>query len=945
MRWLVSCVGSALTLVACAPQTVDWTVEMGESVRSRAVLVELSVLEGGCEGTTEVYAGVAEPGSSATESMALEPGRYGIRARARDVDCQYIAEACREVSLPAAELTLSLVETAGEESACAAGERCVAGACLGGELDAGLGDGCAGASEICDGLDNDCDGAADEGFDLDNDVDNCGACGTVCESPAGAPVCTAGRCGVMCPSGLGDCDGDPTNGCETDLASAAGHCGACGRACGVGVGCTAGACDDELIDLTVGDGFSCGVTGAGKVLCWGAEIGVTPGSPSALPVEVPGISGAVRIGAGRDHVCVALADGGARCWGLGRGGQLGDGTSENRPTAVDVLSLSDARVVAAGDADTCVTTSAEAVQCWGLNDQGQVGDGTMIDRRTPTQVALLSQAADVSVGRAHGCALRSNGEVRCWGANDRGQIGDGDMDTVQLGASAVLGVTDAIAVGVGRDHACVALAGGGARCWGDNASGQLGDGFTRSSNEPVDVESLADATGVSGGAAHTCATRASGAVACWGDNGAGQLGSGTTGDLLTPTDVVGVGDAVQVAAGVAHTCARSRRGGAWCWGDDSAGQLGRGGALIAPEPREVVGIRGAVGLASGADHVCARRLSGLLICWGENDGGEIGFSPLGDQRSPVVVDGPLADVRSVGLGSRHGCAVRETGGIVCWGQNGQGQLGDGTTTDAPTPIAVTGVSTATQVSAGGDQTCARLDDGGVRCWGANADGQLGDGTTIPSRVPVAVAGISDAVAVSVGTNHACALRLGGEVLCWGGNAQGQVGVGAASVRETVPRPVAGLAAIDEVSAGEDFTCARSGAGALWCWGTNADGQLGGGALGGTEPSPVAVSTLSDAVSLTAGVAHTCAVRRGGGVECWGRNSGGQLGDGLVASRGAPAATVPPIESAVSVVAGLDHSCARLAGGSVLCWGLNRFGQIGDGTADNAPAPSAVSGLP
>lgn len=240
----------------------------------------------------------------------------------------------------------------------------------------------------------------------------------------------------------------------------------------------------------------------------------------------------------------------------------------------------------------------------------------------------------------------------------------------------------------------------------------------------------------------------------------------------------------------------------------------------------------------------------------------------------------VSNAISVSAGYGHSCAVLNDGSVMCWGENGSGQLGDGTTVQyRSTATTVSGISNAVAVDVGtGQHTCAVLDTGAVKCWGYNGDGELGDGTLIDKTTPVTVAGISTAQAISVGTNHSCAKLSSGSIQCWGSNWMGQLGNGStmhSSSRSTTPVTVTGITNAASISTGAFHSCAALNTGTLSCWGRNNQGQLGNGTLS-NNATPVAVSGISTAQSVTAGNYHTCAVLEDGYAQCWGSNEHGLL---------------------------------------------------------------------
>ena len=296
----------------------------------------------------------------------------------------------------------------------------------------------------------------------------------------------------------------------------------------------------------------------------------------------------------------------------------------------------------------------------------------------------------------------------------------------------------------------------------------------------------------------------------------------------------------------------------------------------------------------------------------------------------------------VGAGNRFSCALRPDGFVRCWGRNTSGQLGDGTTIDRLTPVAVSGLANAIDITVGIAHACAVLADGTVRCWGNNSQGRLGDGTTIDRTTPVAVTGLSGVVGVS-SSFHNCALLNNGTVRCWGSNGIGQLGDGTSTARPT-PVQVVGLNDVVSVSTGNSHTCAVRADGTAWCWGRNDFGHLGNGTTSPFETTPQQVGGIINGVAITAGSEHACALLANGSVQCWGVNNAGQLGDGTQTNRSLPVAVGDLGTNAVAVSTGNGHSCALLADGSARCWGTNPQGQLGNGTTTVRTTPVQVVNL-
>lgn len=324
---------------------------------------------------------------------------------------------------------------------------------------------------------------------------------------------------------------------------------------------------------------------------------------------------------------------------------------------------------------------------------------------------------------------------------------------------------------------CVRSSIGDAYCFGLTT----GDGTVWSGDHAFPRRLLLDeVTDLSPGTYHGCAARADGTAHCWGVNDAGQLGVATPEEgYLAPQPVPGLTNIVSVAVSDGHSCAMTSGGRAYCWGTGFRGQLGDGRMMDTHMPSAVVGLTDAREIVAGALHTCARRATGGVVCWGWNDQGQVGSgTTYGDTRLPVaVVD--LDDAVAIGAGRSHTCALRATGGVVCWGANDRGQLGDGTTTGRTRPTPVSGV-TASVLAVGDHHACVvRATSNTVLCWGDNTRGQLAtDPSVLPMQsTPRLVGSLTAAADVATGGAHSCARLLNGEVRCWGSQGLGELGTG------------------------------------------------------------------------------------------------------------------------------------------------------------------------
>jgi alpha-tubulin suppressor-like RCC1 family protein len=392
--------------------------------------------------------------------------------------------------------------------------------------------------------------------------------------------------------------------------------------------------------------------------------------------------------------------------------------------------------------------SVAAIAAWRPIPSAAAAATRSVRSASPTALAVAG-------GGYHTCLLTGTGGVECWGNNFYGELGDGQscgggppLPPDCPAPVSVSGLTSGVvAVTAGEDHSCALTSGGGVKCWGLNAYGQLGDGTTTDRHTPVDVSGLTSGVvAIAAGQEHTCAVTSAGGAKCWGLNDSGQLGDGTQTDRHVPVDVSGLATGVAaLSAGYGHSCALTGAGAVKCWGANGAGQLGDDqscGNTQCLTPVDVAGLGSGVAAISAASaHACALTGAGGLKCWGANEVGELGDGTTNDRHVPVDVSGPTSGVAGVAAGGFHSCALTGTGGAKCWGWNHFGQLGNGSTTDSSTAVAVSGLTSGLLALAGGDRhTCALTTAGRLACWGRNGFGELGNGTHDNSPLPVYVLG-------------------------------------------------------------------------------------------------------------------------------------------------------------------------------------------------------------
>ena len=584
-------------------------------------------------------------------------------------------------------------------------------------------------------------------------------------------------------------------------------------------------------------------------------------------------------------------------------------------------------------------------------------------------------AAVIAAGPEHTCARLSDGTVKCWGRNDHGQLGQGD--TVSRGFDV----------------------------------GTMGDDLP-----PVDLGTGRTAIAIAAGIGHTCALLDDHTVKCWGNNLSGQLGQGDAadrgdspgelGDALAAINLGTGRTATAIATGGYHSCAILDDASVKCWGYDNFGELGLGHFEITGDEAGEMGDnlppvdlgtgRTAAAIATGLAHTCAVLDDGTAKCWGANGHGELGLGDTDDRGNnddmgdalPAIDLGTGRTAAAISAGIGHTCALLDDSSLKCWGSNNLGQLGQGDTEvrgdepgemgDALLPIDLGG-GLVSGVAAGGNHTCALISVDDVKCWGRNNFGQLGQGSNLArgddaGEMGIALAGADlgtgrSATAVSVGNDHSCALLDNLTMKCWGRNGWGQLGKthagntgdGAAEMGDFLPPIDVGTQdAVTAVATGSAHTCAILDVGAVKCWGDNASGKLGlgdtidrgdmAGQMGAVLPA-VNLGAGRTATAIAAGGNHTCAILDTGAVKCWGENGTGQLGQGDTADRGDGPGEMgddlAPIDlgagrTATAIAAGAGHTCAVLDDGEIKCWGQNGSGQLAQGdTATRGDGPGEM----
>ena len=726
-----------------------------------------------------------------------------------------------------------------------------------------------------------------------------------------------GGCLLACPP---DACGTISNGCGGTL-----ECAPCEDA-GVDGDATMSTTGGFLSDATVvagGAGHACAIVSGGKVKCWGlnetGQLGTGDVTPAGDPQSVLGLpTTATALALGVSHSCALRDNGAVYCWGNHNGKTIDPSvdpaTLALTPVQIAGLMTSNIKQISAGNDHTCALDDQGRVFCWGQNGSGQLGHNSNTDDPNPTQVNLGGvQATQVVASNGFSCAIAGN--VKCWGDNSRGELGNGGGGNSSSPVDTGLAGATQLASGNGAS-VCALVGGGAIKCWGANNRGQLGiAGSTTDQNSPMPSAITSGATQLVGGAEHFCA-QVGADVECWGSNQFGILADMTLTDSSTPKVVSGLTGGT-LASGQGAVYYLMPNMGIRAWGGNYDGQLGRVTSATSAMPTTPPNLPTDATTVSPGYTTCSITTTGTNAarCHGLNSNGQLGDTPSGTPQNKLTPSTPLASSVNFISSGAHVCALGDSMNAkqgYCWGPNNRGQIGNGNQNEQDSPQKITSLAQTVEIGVGRQHTCSLNDTGNVRCWGDNGAGQVGTGTNQnffnTPQGPV----WTNVAHIAVGAYFSCGVNMNSSVKCWGGNTYGQIGDGTTTTRNQPPTQ----ATLDNnsnavaVVVGFAHACARISPGdTAMCWGYNHDGELGRGATTEKELTPAPVPNLTGVIALTAGDQHTCALMSGGGVMCWGSNRFGQLGDGTYISKSTPVEVVLPAASkpVKAVKAGLTET--------------------------------------
>lgn len=699
-------------------------------------------------------------------------------------------------------------------------------------------------------------------------------------------------------------------------------------------------------EISTGQLHACAITKDGKIYCWGnndsGQLGNGSGKISSTPTIV-NMSGALSgktikdVELNMNSSCAIASNDLAYCWGYGANGQLGNGAGSGSSSPVQVsmpgaLASETIKSITLGWTHGCAIATDDAVYCWGDNSEGQLGNGSTTQSLVPTPVTTTGAlsglgAKAVTAGRNFTCIIASNDRPYCWGAGASGQLGNSasvqSTTPVAVTSSGVLNGKVLTTISSGWLNTCAASSDGKVFCWGYGGSGQLGNNSTGSSNTPVaifDSGVLAGKTvrSVSAGTYNVCATTNDNQAFCWGANTYGSLSQEL--NMLNSSVPVKVHSSgslsrltvKQTSGGTHYNCLLASDDNVYCWGSNSSNQLGNGRTADRLIPsKSIAGPLLNKSLSTIATNLamCAADQAGIPYCWGDNANSQTGTGSSIGIYTPTAVDrsGALSGktIKKFASGLYHVCAIASDNLPYCWGGNGtNGRFGSNNTNGGlAQQVYLSGVlngKTFKDITTGLEHTCVISNDDKAYCWGLNSNGQLGNNSTAVTLQPVEVQMTGElsgktVKSIAAGAFHTCMITNEDKAYCWGYNWIGMLGDGTYN-QSTTPVPVVTSGVLSgktfkSIIAGSYHTCAIASDDKPYCWGYNADGQLGNGSYTSYN-TPVAVHTggilaKRSAKSISSGDNHVCIVTTLNEASCWGNNKYGQLGNNSNLTSNAP----------------------------------------------------------
>lgn len=748
-----------------------------------------------------------------------------------------------------------------------------------------------------------------------------------------APPDHAGDSG-SCTAGEASCEGATLHLCDAQGHPQSLACGAVAACDAPGRRCL----DATTTRLAVGHGRGCVVDDARQVRCWGQNYGLLwSDNHNMLPAAtlIPGVGPARQVMVADATHCALHDDGSVVCWGGNQDGEAGQppgGVVEPGPVPLGAPALE----LRGADACSCARLADGTVWCWGSTTEGCFGpppDGGAPQQYIPARVGDVHDAAELHVGSDWWptCVRHATGKVTCW--------------TADMPPTEVPGIAGALEIGIGPKVVFARTASGVVRA---NLTGDPPTTWTTAAAYEVPHPSPVTAVRV---AQSFCALHQDGAISCSVLDDAGHGDAPATVGGLPAGKLAELAVGAGISYGTDLQCLRvdgaPLAGHVYCWGDDSWGGLGAGAPHVVKMPATLPGLTGMATLTASVASTVGVSTDGRVWTWGLTPG--------------LRTSSSAAPSLATALGNTNAFAAQDPGASRAYllATDGSARMLSWALPDPGARLTGTASFTGyTWIMPNNHWDLALLADGRVVAYGdsddANVAGIFGNGTTTSAPGDTSVVqglGAARKVAAygdvyNTARAHACAIvGSPGALWCWGDNGYSEL-TGTATDSVPTPRQISlpGNDPVVDVASGRAHTCAVGASGAVSCWGYNDLGQLGYDTGGANQyPLPDVVTGVTNAVSIAAGEAHTCAVLTDKTVICWGVNDRAQLGDDTFDDRW-EALPVPGLKNVAQVTASLNHTCARHTDGTVSCWGSSYYGQVGSGVTGRFPEPRQVGGL-
>lgn len=643
----------------------------------------------------------------------------------------------------------------------------------------------------------------------------------------------------------------------------------------------------NIVDFAVSMDTVCAKDRQGDLWCSGnnfdGQLGIGDNTlkKTSIPLKVPLSKPFNKIVSGENSFCTINADGTTSCWGKNRFAMLGPGGSKFFPA--DVPNNVNVIDGALSENHSCFLRTDSTVWCLGLNNLGQLGNTTTQNQTTLSKVTGTYLFTSISAGYYSTCAKTSDGKAYCWGLNSSRELGSvytGDINTTP---KEVVTGTNFLDIQTKNKSTCALNSDNRVSCWGQNAHGEAGNGSINTIELNFLIQNFYF-NSISSGESTICGLTADQKVYCWGSNSIGQAGNPNGAFTTSPVQVIPHstqrGILSNLEAGQANTCMKIGLD-TFCWGNNEQFQLGTESPNFTESyPLKLNGLENSKQTSVGYGVICHVTSNNQVKCAGFNNFGQAGQNSSIPRVKPAAVVPGLPVMLQVEAGLDYSCAVSIAGGVWCWGNNSNGQLGLGTIGGSfvpPTQLAISGVSKIV-VSSRGYTTCAKKLDGSIWCWGLNI--MQGLGGKSPTKFEALGSDIRDIVLAS-GT--ACVLKFDNRVICFGDYTLGQTGVNNTynHTFENVKLPNRNIL---KLSAGENHICILNDNNDVYCWGSNVEGQLG---IGTKIDSMSPVKVISKIKEISVGSEHTCAIDLQNKLVCWGFNGNAQFGNGTTDSASVP----------------------------------------------------------